>query len=596
MKQGCPTRFGWRRRRAVFGLLVSAVILMPWLDAAAQESGGESGFELTSPVRQQLRLLTESWRSWTRAYYQSDEEAAGAALEQLRSITERLGMSSLPDLSNAASAFAVAAAREGDFDRARWSLEAARSLDPIRPETHFAATTVKRLAGDYTGTVSSGLQGYVSLFRLPIERGIWIQNAGLWLLYTLIVSGGLFVALQMGTKGGALLYDLARFLSPPMALSAADVLTVAALLWPLLLPSGVLWLAIYWSVLLWGYGSLSEKLVFIVLWLSLGITPLLLSYQQREVQLTLSPPARAVDHLAAGRLYGSLFSDLGVLRTLLPEHPVTRELMADLHRRFGQWEHARSMYTAMLERTGASGPDAAAARNNLGVYHYRKKDYGTAVNYFRAATSEDPSLAEAFFNLAQAYSQLYKFSDSNMAMAQAKELDRARVNSWERAEVAVEESAVGVDGGIQRAGQLSQELRSIWFGRQESSSAADLWRRQFSLSVVAGILLLAVTLHLVRSQLGYRSALLESRSLLPAHVDPWVRALVPGLESARAERGVAAFLAILVPVALLMVTMVRALGYRAPLAFDPGSGAASIIAFGGLALLFLVRFRREQAS
>ncbi len=596
MKKGCPARGGDRRRSAIFGLLAAAAILLLTSGAVAQESGGESGLELTVPVRQQLRLLTEAWRNWTRAYYQSEEEAATRALEQLRSITERLGMESLPDLSNAASAFAVEAAREGDFVRAQWSLDAARQLDPSRSETHFAAAKVQRLSGNYPGVLSSSLEGYLSLFRLPIERGIWLHNVGLWLLYTLIVSGGLFVALQMGVKGGALLYDLSRFMSPPLAIATADILTVLALLWPLLLPSGVIWLAVYWSILLWGYGSLSEKLVFVLLWLSLGITPLLLSHQQREVQVALAPPVRAADHLASGRLYGSLFSDLGVLRTLIPDHPVTRELTADLHRRFGQWEHARSIYTAMLESTGAAGLDAAAARNNLGAYHHRKKDYGTAVNYFLAATRDDPKLTEAYFNLAQAYSQLYKFSDSNQAMAKAKELDRAQVNAWERAEVAVEDAAVGVDGGIQRVGLLRQELRATWHGGNESTSSADLWRRHFSLSVVVGILLLAVTLHLVRGQLGYRSTLLESEILLPPHLDRFALAFVPGLRSARAERGSTALLALSIPVALVMMMMVRVLGYRAPLAFDPGAGVSTGIGLGALALLFLVRWRRVKAS
>lgn len=595
MNQGGPAQVGGRRRALLLALLV-VTTLGRSPGAVAQEAGSESGLPLTSPVRQQLRLLTEAWRNWTRAYYQGEEETAGRAVEQLLSITQRLGMRSLPDLGNAASAFAVKAAQEGDFERARWSLETARQLDPGRPETHFAAARVSRLSGDYPGVLTSSLQGYASLLRLPVERAIWLHNVGLWLLYTLVVSGGLYVALQMGTKGGALLYDLSRLMSPPLAITTADVVTVVVLLWPLVLPSGLIWLAVYWSILLWGYGSLSEKLVFVVLWLSLGITPLLLSVQQREVHLALMPPVRAVDHLAAGRLYGSLFSDLGVLQTLVPDHPVSRELTADLHRRFGQWEYARSLYTAMLDETGAAGPDAAPARNNLGVYHHRKKDYGTAVNYFQAATRDDPQLAEAYFNLAQAYSQLYKFSDSNQAMARAKELDRSRVSTWERADVEVEDLAVGVDGGIRRAQSLRQDLRSIGHARDDSSSAADLLRRHFSLSVVVAILLLAVTLHLVRSQLGYRSTLLEHENLLPPRWDRFLQPLIPGLVSARNERGFRAFLAISLPVALVMMTLVRVLGYRAPLAFDPGAGVSATIGWGLLVLLFVLRWRSKTAD
>ncbi len=577
-------------------LVVCVVLSLTCLEAVAEESSDESGFELTSPVRQQLRILNEAWRNWTRAYYQVDQEAAAHALEQMLTTNSRLGLSGLPDLSNAASAFAVTAAHEGDFERSRWVLEMARRLDSSRSETDFAAATVARLSGDYVGVITSTLKGYGSLLRLPISRSIWLHDVLLWLIYTVTISGGLFVALQMATKGGALLYDLARFMSPPLDLKTADVLTVVVLVWPLVLPHGLLWLAIYWSVLLWGYGSQSEKTVFMILWLSLGMTPLALSTQQRAVQLTLAPPTRAIDQLTAGRLHGSLFSDLGVLRTLMPDHAVTREMVADLHRRFGQWEHARSMYTAMLDESKVAGPEAAPALNNLGVYHHRKGDWGTAVNYFREATQQDPEMAEAFFNLAQAFSQLYKFSDSNVAMASAKELDRARVTSWEREETKVEDSAVGVDGGIRRAPQLRQDLQSSWSRDDESATAVVLWRRHFSLSVVAGIMLLAVTLHLVRNQLGYRSTLLEPRALLPSKMDRWACALIPGLKSARAEHGVRALVALLTPVALLVIALPVGWGYRVPLAVDPGSGLPLTIGLMGLVAIYLVRIRREVWS
>ncbi len=579
-----------RRDLIVIAVLSVLALLLPGI-AGAQDPSAAPGLELTSPVRQQLRLLTEHWRSWTRAYYQGEEEAAASALEQLSSAVKRLGMSRLPDLSSAASAFAVDSAREGNFDRARWALDAARKLDPGRPESYFAAATISRLDDDYLSVVPHGARGFAALLRLPLERSIWLHNVSLWLLYSLFLSGGIFVALQMATKGGALFYDLARFMSPPMALATADLLTVLALVWPLFLPSGLLWLAIYWSILLWGYGSVSEKIIFVVLWLSLGAGSLILSHQQRAVQLTLAPPVRALDNLAADRLYGALFSDLGVLRTLMSQQPAVRELTADLHRRFGQWEHARSLYTALIETEALRGSDSAAARNNLGVYHHRRKDYGTAVNYFRQASQYDQNMAEAFFNLAQAYSQLYKFSDSNLALARAREIDRARVSAWDRADVAVEESTVGVDGGLRRAAELRQNLSSIRHGEEGSQTAVDLWRRHFSLSVVAGIMILAVTLHLVRNQLGYRSDLLESGALSPPATDRWVRALVPGLESIRQGRGGRAFLAILLPAALVIVVLVRSLGYRVPLAHDLGPMVPVTLGCAGLALFFLVRLR-----
>ena len=120
----------------VLPVLAMLALLMP-STASAQELSSAPGLELTSPVRQQLRLLTKHWSSWTNAYYQADQETAASALEQLNTAARRLGMSRLPDLSSAASAFAVDSARGGNFERARWALEAARKLDDERPGNRF---------------------------------------------------------------------------------------------------------------------------------------------------------------------------------------------------------------------------------------------------------------------------------------------------------------------------------------------------------------------------------------------------------------------------------------------------------------------------
>ena len=110
---------------------------------------------------------------------------------------------------------------------------------------------------------------------------------------------------------------------------------------------------------------------------------------------------------------------------------------------------------------------------------------------------------------------------------------------------------------------------------------------------MAGVLLLAVTLHLVRSQMGYRSDLLENRALLPFAADRWVRALVPGLSSVRQGHGALAFAAIALPVALWLLAGFRGLSYRVPQATGPGTWLPTTLGLGGLALFFLLRLARE---
>ena len=60
-------------------------------------------------------------------------------------------------------------------------------------------------------------------------------------------------------------------------------MTAVVLLWPLALPSGLLWLPLFWSLLLWTYLSASERVVLVALWLLVGAAPLVVTEQRRQV-------------------------------------------------------------------------------------------------------------------------------------------------------------------------------------------------------------------------------------------------------------------------------------------------------------------------
>ncbi|MEM9555127.1 MAG: tetratricopeptide repeat protein [Acidobacteriota bacterium] len=574
--------------------LVCLVLGCVWAPAATAQSE-LGGLELTAPVRQQLYRVQDAWQRWTRAHVQGDEAAASAELEQIELITAHLGMERQPDLASAAAAYGLRAADAGDFERAEAALEAARRLDEGRPETFFAASSIARAQGQYGTAISELARGYLALLEAPRSRDLWLDNLALWVLFSLLLAGGLFAGLLMATKGGSLFYDLARLYSPPLGRAAADALTVALLIWPILLPSGVLWLVLWWSVLLWGYGSTSERAVLILCWLALGATPALLAHQQRSVQLALVPPARLIDHLAADRLYGAVFSDLEVLRSLLPESPIVTELSADLHRRLGQWDHARAIYTELTQRPDRPARDTATAYTNLGVYHHRNGEYETAVAYFSRAADADAGLAEAHYGLAQAYAQLYEFESSHSAMAQAKALAPDRVDRWNAVGDSTEGSAVAVDGGLRRVGELRQALAELWRQPTALASPLDFWRRFRALSLSLGLILLAVAIHLVRRQVGYRTSYFEV-SAAERVESRWVKALVPGLASAQREYGGLAFGGILLPVALAMAAVMRSMGFRQPVAFDPGPWPAVTLCLVGLVFVLLTRLAVASAE
>jgi tetratricopeptide (TPR) repeat protein len=539
-----------------------------------------TGVEMTPPVRQQLKQIEDQWLQWIVL---NDPRQAESAVTLLLDSAHRLGMARLPDLSAAAMARAVEAARRKDFTRARWALEAAERFDPGRPETAFAAAQVERLRGNYFGEVAARLRAYPRMFGPPLERYLWLQDLLIWTLALLLVTGGLFLAVQMLAKGSALGRDLtdifARRLPRPVALAVAAL----ALLWPLLLPDGVVWLPLYWSVLLWGYATASERAVLVALWLLLGVSPLLLDLQRRNLAVALSPPARAMQALQEQRLYGSLFSDLGVLRSLLPESVAVKHLLADVHRSLEQWELARALYRQVLE----AEPENATALLDLGVYFFNKEEFSGAIQSFQKAAAADPANAAAPYNLSQAYSGSYMFDEQKAALARAQEIDPNLVNTW----MAQQQRVVAISGGMARIPEIRRELLASWGGQETRSDRLELLRRGLSLLVALSLVLAALAVHLARRPFGYTEG--STEIFPPGAIDRWGRVLLPGVASTEVGEGGKAFLALLLPTSLLMLPLFGRLGVPIPWRYDPGSFLSWVVTILGLALYYGVRLRRE---
>ena len=572
------------RRRpagATVALLLAAALAAPAAAATPPRSLG--GVDLNPAAEQALLQLQEEWLRWIGAFYQNSPERAGRVIEELLGSADQLGMSRLPDLSLGALARAVEVARDGDFKRARWALAAAERLDPGRPETAFATATVDRLEHRWAAAVASSARGWWRLARLPAERRLWLHDLALFALYVLVASGLLFIALAMVVRGPALFRDLVRAFAPALSRPVALLVAVFLLAWPLALPHAVVWTALYWSVLLWSYGATSERVVIAALWLLLGLMPFALAEQRLRIEVALSPAVRAMDSMLAERLYGGLFSDLGALRAQLPDDPAVFQLLADLQRRLGDPEAARALYHKVQELE----PDNSDVLLDLGAYYFTKRDYGNAVRYFHDAASRSGSAA-AYFDLSQAYSESYHFTESRQALDQAQRIDPARVGAWVTASAT--RRIQTFDRGFARAPEIR---RSLLKARREATGG---WSRQ-ALARRGQTLLGAFVLALAALAVTRARRLLVGTTAAGAVTGSgpgrWWRALVPGLFSLGVGEGGRAFAAIALPMTCLLLPLGRSLGYRLPLGYDPGGAALWALGACGLVAFYAARLWNE---
>ena len=533
-------------------------------------------------MQQALLRLQEEWLEWIGAFYYQGreevrEERAERVVARLLETAGQAGMRRLPDLALAALVPAVEWAEKGDFARARLGLAAAERLDPGRPETAFAAARVAAEEGRFHAAAAWTVKAYARLAREPALRAVWLHDALVWLWTALVAAGVLCLALLMATRGRRLVGDLAAKLGTlrPLALAAAVLLLV----WPAALPGGPAWLVLYWTILLWAYLSLSERAVVAALLLLIGAAPLLLDAQGRRVAVAVSPPMRAVERVAAGRLYGALFNDLAALRAALPESFAVRQLLADVHRRLGQWELARPLYREVLARE----KENTSALLDLGAYYFYKGDFGSAIQYFQQAATADPESAAAHFNLSKAYAEAYLFRERERAYNQAQQLDPDKVSEWGKN---VEQRVVVEEGGVARLPEIRRQLLAA--GDAGGTAGGGLPR---TAALLLAVLVLAAAFGLRR----VRGAVDEDDTPPTAagRAARWRRALLPGLAAAEAGAGWRAYGALLVPVALLLLPLAARIGYRVPWGHEPGVAAPWIVASAGLLVYLGARLRRE---
>ncbi len=571
-----------------WGLVLAAGwLLVTALASAARGAEEDEGFVLRPASRAVLARLQNGWLDWLTAVNGSDAETASAAVDALLAHTLEVGMERLPDLAVGAAMRAVELARDGDFERAGWALEAAERLDPGRPESAFARAEIERLNGSRIGPLTARLEGYVRALALPLERRILLHNLAVWLATVLALVAVAFVALQMATKGALLYRDLVTALIRYLPTALAHAFALVALSWPILLPSGLLWLAIYWSVLLWGHGGRLERLLFVGVWLAIGGLPAAVSEQARRVEVALFGPLNTVVDAAGGRLDGNLVTDLGILRAQLPVSVAVKHLLADMQRKLGQWDNARALYREVLE----AEPENVTAAIDLGTCYIQAGEFQRAIDSFQSATAARKDLQAAVqFNLSKSYSELYRFDESEAALRTARRLDSERVNAWMRSESG--ERAVAVDGGLERVGEIRAELRGEW-RRGEAATWTTLWRRTLSLPLAIAFVLIAVGVHLASRGSGNRPAGISGH-WLPGRTDLVRRVLLPGIPEAERGQWGRALGAVAPAIGLATLPVVAIIGLPVPWGLDPGSGLAwAALAVGGL-LYLLLRWRGES--
>lgn len=560
--------------------LCAASLAVPPLRAQA---GEPEEFQLTAPVRRALALLQQDWAEWLSAFARGDLEAMDQSRERLLDGVSELGMERLPELSVGAAAEAVEAARQGDLELAHKALETAEALDPGRPEAAAAKAWVARAEGRPLVAVAKSAEALGRIADLPFERSLLLHDLVLWSLFATLLASALFVLVVMAARGPRLVAGLSDVLAKRLPPAVALGVALAALVWPLLLSAGFFWLLVYWSVLLWAYAGSREKVVLVLGWMVLAVAPILVDESRRQVAVRLSPMVQALEDASAGRLQGDLFEDLASLRAVLPGSPAAVQVLADQHRRLGQCEYARPLYTEVLQQE----PDNAAAVLGLGVCAFERGELEEAIDRFQRAAALDPTDPAAPFDLSLVHSELYQFDRARDALTRAQRLSSQRVARWISRGGPPRPAAI--DGGFQRIEEIRAELVRSWALEDESAESLTPWRGLMSLPLAVACMLAALLFSAVAPQ---PRRFIGPPSRPARSVEVLRRALLPGLAETWEGEAFSAFLALWVAAGLLSLLLTGRFGLRLPLGLESPIHWVAWLAWAGLALLVVVRWTR----
>lgn len=567
----------WIRR---WGAILAALAFFSAGTLVANDRPVSDILGLTPAALSRFVELQDDWLEWLSAVAQGDAARMSASLDSLLDDAEVLGLRRLPDLSLGAAGRAIAFAEEDRFDAAAQCLTAAERLDPGRSEVAFAGARVAQLEGDFGTVLRQSVEGYSRLFQNRLLRRLWRADLVHWLLFIVLAGGALYVAILMATTGIELFHDINTFIDRFVPDMISLVVTLVLLVWPLLLPAGIFWLLIYWSILLWGYGQVSQKVILVVLWVVLGAAPILINEQRQGIRVALAPTVLSIESLANGQLQGSLFSDLATLRAALPDSAAVAHLVADLHIRLGEWDSARALYEALVERE----PDNGAALLNLGVCHLQQGDQAQAMAHFQRAAGTSEAGAAARFNMSQVLSELYRFKEAERELRIAQRAAPRKVGEWLR-QVA-DSRAIVLDGGLHRTDEVREELVASWSSEEAAGRWSALWPRVLSLPLAIAFLVIAAGLHLIVRR-GERAVFRPGERLAPRGT--WRSAFLVGFAEVEDERPLKGFLLILVLVTLFSLPQAAELGYRLPWIFGPGGGLTSVLSAAGLATFVVIR-------
>lgn len=368
------------------------------------------------------------WPQAASAAREGDFATASKQTAALLTAGRNYGIRTYPVYAGAAAALGWAAAKGGDQELTTWATKTAAQLDPSSPSVAFSNADRAASLNRWSEALPLALQGFgrvITNYRTNVlSRADFVIVAALAFAITAIV----FAITLFIRYGRSMAHDFRESLSRRFRGGSVTVLAFALLFLPLFLWLGPIWLAFYWFAIFFGYASVGERVLIVILLLVVAALPIALDASSNWIAGVDSPVVLAAASSQEQSYQPEALRRLQELVAVTPDNPMLHLLLGNLQAFEGNDEQAAVHYRRAIElRRGYAG-----AHVNLGNLHFLDNEFQAAMTEYERAQAADPSLAISYYNASVAAGDMYKFDLQAQMLEKARKAERTYVERLTR--------------------------------------------------------------------------------------------------------------------------------------------------------------------
>lgn len=413
-----------RRRRASLPLLLGALGLVCLLPSAQPVRAQEAVSPLPPPVTRSL--YRSRWFEFLNAHLEDDAKGAASALAEMRKAARTVGVSRLSDFSRTAVHEGRRAEAMGRTDRAARAYAAAVELDDSNTDAMVSQIGFFLRQRRFNAAASIVPQAASALLATQESRFALLSSFVLWAIVALAAALLGWIVVLLVEHFPRLSHEMDEVSQRFLRFRLVWPLVLAALLLPLALGLGPVWIVLFWGILVYAYAEGAERWLLAGGLILLGVAAPVLALLARENIIERSPLYVAALDLEERREDASAEDGLRQAAAVFAEDPDVWFLLGVYAERAGDSERAVSSYDRAIQ----ANPKEYRSFLNRGNVHFQEGDYSQAIRDYEAAGQRAPLAPEVYYNLSIARAEAYDFDGQAAAIAKARGLSESSVRGW----------------------------------------------------------------------------------------------------------------------------------------------------------------------